>query len=97
MSLTIEQLRHIAKLCALKLSETEEQKFLWQLDAIISFVWQLQEVDVDGIEPLSHPLETKFLDPLTWTRDFEHKHDLFKNVKHSIKNNWIVIKSAIKS
>lgn len=97
MSLTLQQLRHIAKLCALKLNEQDEQKFLGQLDNIIGFVDQLQEVDVEGIEPLSHPLEGKYLEPQQWVRDFENKKELFNNVKHPIKNNWIVIKSPIKS
>lgn len=96
MSLTLQELRHIAKLCALKLTERDEQKFLSQLDGIIWFVDQLQEVDVEGVEPLSHPLEWKYLEPQEWTRDFANKQDLFRNVKHPIKNNGIVIKSPIK-
>lgn len=97
MALTMKELEHIAKLWALKLTDEEKEKYLWQLDNILEFVSQLNEIDVEWIEPLAHPIEWKYLEPRSWVKDFENKKDLFENVKHNKKNNWIVIKSPIKS
>jgi aspartyl-tRNA(Asn)/glutamyl-tRNA(Gln) amidotransferase subunit C len=61
--LTKEELLHLSKLCAIKLNDEEVGKFLNQLDEILTFVSQLKEVDVEGIEPLAHPIETQHLEP----------------------------------
>lgn len=98
MSFTMKELEHIAKLCALNLSEQEKQKYLKQIDTILEYVWQLEEVDVEWIEPLTNPIEDKYLQPRHGTKEFEYKEKLLKpNVKHNIKAGGIVIKSPIKS
>lgn len=97
MVLTIKDLEHLSKLCSLKLTEEEKTKYLWQLDEILEFVSQLNEVDVEWVEPLAHPIEWKYLEPRDWIKEFENKKELLENVKHAIRNNGIVIKSPIKS
>lgn len=96
MSLTIQQLNHLSKLCSLNIKEEEKEKFLWQIDSIIWFVSQLQNVDVDWIEPLSHPIEWMYMEMNEWIKNSNFSEDFLTNVKHDIKDNWIVIKSAIK-
>lgn len=49
--------RQVAHLARLELSEHEVETYTAQLGKIIGYVEQLQEVDVHGIEPLTHPLE----------------------------------------
>ena len=49
-------LRHIARLSRLHLSEEELRFFETQVAQILSFVDKLKEVNVDGVEPTSHPL-----------------------------------------
>lgn len=44
-------IRHIAKLARLTLTEPEVQKFTKELAAILSYVEQLQAVDVGAVEP----------------------------------------------
>lgn len=97
MTLTMNELEHIAKLSSLNLTSEEKERYLSQLDSILDFVSQLNEVNVDWIEPLSHPIEWKYLLPRSWIKDFEYKNELLDNVNHNKKNNWIVIKSPIKS
>jgi aspartyl-tRNA(Asn)/glutamyl-tRNA(Gln) amidotransferase subunit C len=50
------QVRHIAKLARLNLSDDEVRLFTVQLGSIVDYVRQLEEVNVDGVEPLAHPL-----------------------------------------
>lgn len=52
-------LRHIAKLARLKLTDEELKVFEGQVSGILDFVDQLKAVDVSGVEPTSHPLELK--------------------------------------
>ncbi len=52
-------LRHIARLSRLHLTEEELKFFETQVAQILSFVDKLKEVDVEGVEPTSHPLALK--------------------------------------
>ena len=54
MTLTLEQVRHVATLARLSLTPEEEQRYATQLSAILDAVNQLQELDVSGVEPTSH-------------------------------------------
>ncbi len=47
--------RHVARLARLELSENEVHVFESQLDAILGHVEQLSRLDVEGIEPTAHP------------------------------------------
>lgn len=50
--LTADQVRHIASLARLTLSEDEVKKFAKELTAILDYVDMLQKVDTKGVEPL---------------------------------------------
>ncbi len=50
-TLTAAQVRHIAKLARLHLSDEEVAKFAPELTNILTYVDQLREVDTTGIEP----------------------------------------------
>ncbi len=56
MSLTLDQVRKVAKLARLELSEADLARMQTQLSAILDYVAQLQALDTDGVEPLAHPL-----------------------------------------
>jgi aspartyl-tRNA(Asn)/glutamyl-tRNA(Gln) amidotransferase subunit C len=57
MSLSPEQVRWVAHLARLQLSEAELATLTPQLSAIVDYVAQLREVDTEGVEPLAHALE----------------------------------------
>lgn len=48
--------RYVAGLARLELSEEEISLFQGQLDAILGHVSQLSQLDVSGIEPTAHPM-----------------------------------------
>jgi aspartyl-tRNA(Asn)/glutamyl-tRNA(Gln) amidotransferase subunit C len=56
MALTAEQVRWVAHLARLGLSDAEVTTMTRQLGAILDYVNQLHQVKTDGIEPLAHPL-----------------------------------------
>jgi aspartyl-tRNA(Asn)/glutamyl-tRNA(Gln) amidotransferase subunit C len=53
MSLTSEAVRRIAKLARIRVDDAEIAVLQTELNAILGYVEQLNEVDVEGVEPLS--------------------------------------------
>jgi len=56
MSLSLAEVKKVAKLARLELSDADLTAMADQLNAILKYVDQLAEVDTDGLEPLAHPL-----------------------------------------
>jgi aspartyl-tRNA(Asn)/glutamyl-tRNA(Gln) amidotransferase subunit C len=54
-----EEVKHVANLARLAITEEETEMFTNQLDAIITFAEQLNELDTTGVEPTTHVLEMK--------------------------------------
>lgn len=54
--ITLEQVRHVAKLARLAIPEDRLPDFTAKLESILTYVEQLKEVNVDGIEPTSHAI-----------------------------------------
>jgi aspartyl-tRNA(Asn)/glutamyl-tRNA(Gln) amidotransferase subunit C len=54
--LTPQQVRDIAHLARLELSDSEQEAMARQLGAIVEYVAQLQQVPTQGVEPLAHAL-----------------------------------------
>jgi aspartyl-tRNA(Asn)/glutamyl-tRNA(Gln) amidotransferase subunit C len=56
MAITRDEVLHVARLARLELSEEEIERFREQLSAILEAVGKVQELDLAGVEPTSHPL-----------------------------------------
>lgn len=54
--LTMEQVRHVARLARLALSEEELARFGPQLESILGYIDKLNEVDTSDVEPMAHAL-----------------------------------------
>lgn len=59
MSVSSQQVRHIAKLARIAMSEEEIERLVPELNNILGWVEQLGEVDTDGVEPLTAVIEQK--------------------------------------
>lgn len=56
MSFSPDEIETLARLSRLSLSDDERKALGEQLVRIVGYVEQLQEVDVDGVEPMSHAI-----------------------------------------
>ena len=56
MKITEEEVRYVADLANLKLSEEEVRKFQADLDEILIHVDRLKEIDTSNVEPMSQVL-----------------------------------------
>ena len=59
MSVSPEQVRHIAKLARIAMSDDELDRLLPELNNILGWGEQLGEVDTDGVEPLATVIAQK--------------------------------------
>lgn len=57
--ISTEQVKHVANLARLAITEQEAEKFTKQLDAIITFAEQLNELDTDNVKPTYHVIDMK--------------------------------------
>lgn len=57
MSLTSEQVRKVASLARLELSDAELSDLGAKLGQTLDYVARLNELDTDGVEPLVHAIE----------------------------------------
>jgi len=56
-TITEADVRHVAKLGRLHVSDDQVHHFTEQLAAVLEYIGKLNELDVDGVEPMAHPLE----------------------------------------
>jgi aspartyl-tRNA(Asn)/glutamyl-tRNA(Gln) amidotransferase subunit C len=59
MPVSNEQVRHIAKLARIAMSDEEIERLAPELNNILGWVEQLGEVNTDGVEPLTAVVELK--------------------------------------
>lgn len=54
MSLTEDDLKKLSKLAHLNLNEEQLKRFPGELTSILGYMDQLTQIDVSGVEPMSH-------------------------------------------
>ncbi|MDR3221211.1 MAG: Asp-tRNA(Asn)/Glu-tRNA(Gln) amidotransferase subunit GatC [Candidatus Accumulibacter sp.] len=54
MPLTLEQVRRIAQLARVEISDAEAENTLGHLNRIFSLIEEMQAVDTRGVEPMAH-------------------------------------------
>jgi aspartyl-tRNA(Asn)/glutamyl-tRNA(Gln) amidotransferase subunit C len=68
VKITEKEVRHVAELANLNLSEVEVHKFQADLDEILGHVERLNEIDTTGVEPMAQVLYAAG-DRATWRAD----------------------------
>ncbi len=53
--LTIDEVRQVAKLARLHLTDEQLQRYRGQLSSILDHIAKLSELDVEDVEPMAHP------------------------------------------
>ncbi len=65
-SISLDQVKHVAKLARLWLDEAHLRRLAGQLEPILNYVNKMASVDVTGVEPMAHalPLHNVFREDL---------------------------------
>lgn len=79
MSVDTATVRHIAKLARIAVSDAEVEELVPELNNILTWVEQLQEVDVTGVEPMTAviPNQLRLRDDIV--TDGGKRDDVLKN------------------
>lgn len=59
MAISKEEVERVAKLARLLVSEEEKDVLARQLSSILTYVGKLNELNTEGVEPLSHVIDIK--------------------------------------
>lgn len=57
MSLTLDQVRRVAHLARIEISDSEAENTRDQLNGIFALIEEMQAVDTRGVEPMAHALD----------------------------------------
>jgi aspartyl-tRNA(Asn)/glutamyl-tRNA(Gln) amidotransferase subunit C len=79
MSVTNEQVRHIARLARIAMSDEEIERLAPELNNILGWVEQLGEVNTDGVEPLTAVIDQKLRLREDVVTDGDIREDLLAN------------------
>ncbi|MGE0499911.1 MAG: Asp-tRNA(Asn)/Glu-tRNA(Gln) amidotransferase subunit GatC [Rhizobiaceae bacterium] len=92
MSVDIDTVRRVARLARIAVSDDDAQRMTGELNAILGFVEQLDEVDVEGVEPMTSviPMEMKKRQDIV--TDGGKADDIVANAPASMENFFLVPK-----
>lgn len=90
MSLTLEEVEHIAHLARLNLTEEEKARYRIQLSAILDYARRLQELDTTGIPPTASVLPSRSVLREDTPRPPLATEDLMSNAPDSEANQFRV-------
>lgn len=57
-SLTVEEVRKVAKLSRLALTDAQAEDYRSRLAGVLGYAQRLQALDLSNVEPMAHPMET---------------------------------------
>ena len=91
--LTPDEIKKIAKLAKLELTDEEIQKFLPQLSSLLEMAEMLNEVDTSTVEPIA---QITGIDNMVYediVQSFAHPEKLLAQSPQEIKDNMIKVKN----
>jgi aspartyl-tRNA(Asn)/glutamyl-tRNA(Gln) amidotransferase subunit C len=92
MSVDAATVKRVARLARLALAEGEAQKMQGELNAILGFVEQLNEVDVEGVEPMTAVIDMQMKKRVDIVTDGGKAADIVANAPLSEDNFFMVPK-----
>jgi aspartyl-tRNA(Asn)/glutamyl-tRNA(Gln) amidotransferase subunit C len=92
MSVDSATVRRVARLARLKVDENDVPRLAGELNAILAFVEQLNEVNVDGVEPLTSVVEAQMRMRDDVVTDGGYAADVVKNAPASEDEFFMVPK-----
>ena len=92
MSVDIDTVKRVAHLARIAVSDEEAEKMQGELNAILGFVEQLDEVDVEGVEPMTSVVETVMKKRADVVTDGDKADDIVANAPLSEDDFFLVPK-----
>ncbi|MEQ8479810.1 MAG: Asp-tRNA(Asn)/Glu-tRNA(Gln) amidotransferase subunit GatC [Hoeflea sp.] len=92
MSVDLATVKRVAHLARIAVSEEEAQRMEGELNAILGFVEQLSEVDVDGVEPMTSVMPMAMRKRPDVVTDGSKAEDIVANAPEATDNFFMVPK-----
>lgn len=92
MSINKETVKKISKLSRIASNEQFEDSMIKDLNSILKFVEQLNELNIKNIEPLSSVVEQKLFQREDVVKIMNEKKDVLKNSPDKNENYFVVPK-----
>jgi aspartyl-tRNA(Asn)/glutamyl-tRNA(Gln) amidotransferase subunit C len=92
MSVDADTVRRIARLARIAVSECEIPHLQGELNAILAFVEQLSEVDVEGVEPMTSVTPMEMKKRADVVNDGEIADDIVRNAPETQDHFFLVPK-----
>ena len=92
MSINKETVKKISKLSRIASNEQFEDSMIKDLNSILTFVEQLNELNIKNIEPLSSVVEQALFQREDVVKIMNEKEDVLKNSPHKNENYFVVPK-----
>jgi aspartyl-tRNA(Asn)/glutamyl-tRNA(Gln) amidotransferase subunit C len=92
MSVDADTVRRIAHLARVAVPESDVEHLRGELNAILAFVEQLQEVNIDGVEPMTSVTPMAMKKRADVVTDGGIADDIVKNAPQSRENFFLVPK-----
>lgn len=95
MALSKEDVKHIATLARLEMSEEEMEKFSKQLSAILEHAKLLEEVDTEGVEPIAQITGLEHVTEKDQAKACEETDQLLDQSPNGTVNRMIKVKKVL--
>ncbi len=92
MSVDLETVKRVAKLARLAIDDERATRMQGELNAILGFVEQLNEVDVEGVEPITSVVEMDMKKRVDEVTDGDKAADIVANAPATDDNFFMVPK-----
>lgn len=92
MSVTPDDVRKVARLSRIKISEERVEPMTQELNGILSWIEQLNEVDVEGVEPMTSVVETSLQMRKDEITDGNRQDEVLANAPNSADGFFVVPK-----
>jgi len=92
MSVDLATVKRVARLARIAVSEDDANRMTGELNAILGFVQQLDEVDVSGVEPLTSIIPMALRRRADIVTDGNKADDIVANAPASEENFFMVPK-----
>ncbi|WP_150526231.1 Asp-tRNA(Asn)/Glu-tRNA(Gln) amidotransferase subunit GatC [Roseibium sediminis] len=92
MSVDTNTVKRVARLARIKVTEEEATRMTGELNGILGFVEQLDEVDIEGVEPLTSVVEQAMKKRVDGVTDGNKANDITANAPASEDNFFMVPK-----
>ena len=92
MSVDIATVKRVARLARIAVSEEDAQRMTGELNVILGFVEQLNEVDVSGVEPMTSVIPMEMKKRQDTVTDGNKAADIVANAPATEENFFLVPK-----